>query len=128
MVDKRRKSGSEVEALRIIGNVKGKDVLMFDDMIATAGTICSAAYLAKEAGALSVRVAATHGVFAGPAAERLNAAPIDEVVVTDTIPLGRQSQNIKKLKVLTVANLLGEAIDRIHKDKSVSAIFSSDVR
>jgi len=128
VVDKRRKSGSEVEATRIIGNVEGKDVLMFDDMITTAGTICSAAHLVKKAGARSVRVAATHGVFAEPAAERLNAAPIDEVVITDTIPMGRQAQNIKRLKVLTVANLLGEAIDRIHNDKSVSAIFSSNKR
>jgi len=128
VVDKRRKSGSEVEATRIIGNVEGKDVLMFDDMITTAGTICSAANLVKNAGARSVRVAATHGVFAEPAAERLNAAPIDEVVVTDTIPLGAQSQNIKKLKVLTVASLLGEAIDRIHNDQSVSAIFSGNKR
>jgi ribose-phosphate pyrophosphokinase len=128
VVDKRRKSGSEVEATRIIGNVEGKDVLMFDDMITTAGTICSAAYLVKKAGARSVRVAATHGVFAEPAAERLNAAPIDEVVITDTIPLGLQSQNIERLKVLTVADLLGEAIDRIHNDKSVSAIFSDNKR
>jgi ribose-phosphate pyrophosphokinase len=123
VIDKRRIDGSQAVATRIIGDVKDKDVLMFDDMITTAGTICSAAVLVREHGARSVRVGATHGVFAVPAMERLRHAPIDEVVVTDTIPLSSEGRQIEKLKVLTVANLLGEAIGRIHEDKSVSAIF-----
>ncbi|MBN1437745.1 MAG: ribose-phosphate pyrophosphokinase [Sedimentisphaerales bacterium] len=123
VIDKRRESGSEAVATRIIGDVKDRDVLMFDDMITTAGTICSAVNLVKEYGARSVRIGATHGIFAGPAVERLTKAPIDEIVVTDTVPLCEQAQKLKNLKVLSVAGLLGEAIHRIHKDKSVSAIF-----
>ena len=127
IIDKRRESGSEAIATRLIGNVTGKDILMFDDMITTAGTICSAARLAKDCGAKSVRVGATHGVFAPPALERLADAPIDEIVVTDTIPLSSSSLEYKNLKVLSVAPLLGEAIHRIHNHKSVSAIFEKRI-
>jgi len=123
VIDKRRVSGSEVVATRIIGDVKDKDVLMFDDMITTAGTICSAARLVRDCGARSVRVAATHGVFAPPAVERLREAPIDEIVVADTVPIRAEAAELKNLKVLTVADLLGEAIHRIHNNKSVSEIF-----
>jgi ribose-phosphate pyrophosphokinase len=126
VIDKRRVSGSETEVSHIIGDVEGKDVLMFDDMIATAGTLCSAAKFVKEHGAKSVRVGATHGVFAGPAIERLAEAPIDEVVVTDTIPVRKEVRELDKVKVLSVADLLGEAIIRIHNDQSVSAIFNRD--
>jgi len=128
IIDKRRESGSEAIATRVIGIVEGKDVLMFDDIIATAGTICSAAKLVKEHGAKSVRVGATHGVFAPPALERLADAPIDEIVVTDTIPLTATAMEYKNLKVLSVAPLLGEAIHRIHHHKSVSAIFEKRIR
>ena len=124
VIDKHRKSGTEVEMGHIIGDVRGKDVLMFDDMISTAGTICTAAEVVKSHGANSVRVAATHGVFAGPAVERLKQSVIDEVVVTDTIAAREDVKSIGKLKVLSVAELIGEAIDRIHHDKSVSAIFT----
>ncbi len=123
VIDKQRKSGSEVVMGHIIGDVNGRDVLMFDDMISTAGTICSAAEVVKDHGANSVRVAATHGVFAGPALERLASSVIDEVVVTDTIALTDEVKKLDKLKVLSVAQLIGEAIDSIHHDKSVSAIF-----
>jgi len=125
VIDKRRVSGSHAEAVRIIGDVKDKHVLMFDDMITTAGTICSAAKLVKDKGAKSVRVGATHGVFAGPAVERINDSPIDEIVVADTIPLRAEAQKLEKLKVVSVASLLGEAIIRIHQNRSVSAIFES---
>jgi ribose-phosphate pyrophosphokinase len=123
VIDKRRESGTQTVALRIIGDVKGKDVLMFDDMITTAGTICSAAKLARDQGAKSIRVGATHGIFAPPALERLAEAPIDEIVVTDTVPLNSEAKGLKNLKVLSVTKLLGEAISRIHSHKSVSAIF-----
>lgn len=128
VIDKRRISGSEAVAQRIIGDVKDRDVLMFDDMITTAGTICSAARLVKEHGAKSVRVAAVHGIFAGPALERLAEAPIDEIVVTDSVPLREEVKKLKKLKILSVAELMGEAIDRIHNNKSVSAIFNREPR
>jgi ribose-phosphate pyrophosphokinase len=122
IVHKKRVSGAEVEAREIIGEVKGRTILMCDDIIATAATVCSAAELVKDRGAGRVYVGATHGVFCGAAVEQLAKAPIDEVVVTDTIPL---SSNVEKLgvKVLTVSNMLGEAINRIHNDESVSSLF-----
>ena len=81
----------------------------------------------KQRGAKSVYVGVTHGVFAGPALERLEKAPIDEVVVTNTIPLTEEAKKIKKIKVLTVAAMLGEAIKRIHRHESVSSLFAQDV-
>ena len=127
IIDKRRVSGSAVEVGRIIGDVEGKTVLMMDDMISTAGTICSAAALCAEHGAGDIYVGATHGVLCGPAAELLSEAPIAEVVVTDTIPVGPEKTDaIGKLKVLTVAELMGEAIHRIHNDESISSLFFID--
>ncbi len=125
IIHKKRVSGSEVECGQIIGSVEGKNVLMCDDIISTAGTICTAAKLVKEQGAESVLVGATHGVFAGGAVERINTSGIDEVVVTDTIAVNSKSEEIANLRVLTVAELLGEAIRRIHKNESVSGMFNS---
>jgi ribose-phosphate pyrophosphokinase len=125
IVHKKRFSGNEVEANAIIGEVKGRNVLMCDDIIATAGTICSAASLLKERGAEKIYVGATHGVFAPPALERLEQAPIDEVVVTNTIPLSERAQEIESIKVLSVASMLGEAIKRIHRNESVSNLFNN---
>jgi len=124
VINKRRVSGEEVEAGTIIGDIAGKTVLMMDDMISTAGTICGAAELCKERGAGHVYVGATHAVLCGPAIERLGAAPIDEVVVTDTIPVPAATREaLGKLTVLSVAELIGEAIHRIHNDESVSILF-----
>jgi len=123
IVHKKRVSGSEVEAYEMIGDVDGKNVLMCDDIIATAGTVCSAARLVKQRGAEKIYVGATHGVLAGQALERLGQAPIDEVVVTDTIPLGEKAKELGGIKVLTVSAMLGEAIKRIHRDESVSSLF-----
>jgi len=123
IVHKRRVSGSEVQAREIIGDVAGRNVLMCDDIIATAGTVCSAAKLVKERGAEKIYVGATHGVFAGEALKRLGDAPIDEVVVTDTIPQNGESSKLHSIKVLTVSSMLGEAIKRIHKNESVSSLF-----
>jgi ribose-phosphate pyrophosphokinase len=128
VIDKRRVTSTHTEAVRIIGDVRNKDVLMFDDMITTAGTMCSAAHLLKKNGARSIRVGATHGLFAGPAVERIQQAPIDEIVVTDTVPLGPEAKGLKNLKVLSVAGLIGEAIQRIHDNKSVSALFKKSKR
>lgn len=127
IVHKKRLSGSQVQAGELIGSVEGCNVLMCDDIIATAGTICTAADLVRQRGAKSVRVGVTHGVFAPPALERLEKAPIDEVVVTNTIPLSEEAKKLKKIKVLSVASMLGEAIKRIHRDESVSSLFAQDV-
>jgi ribose-phosphate pyrophosphokinase len=127
IVHKKRISGSQVQAGELIGSVEGCNVLMCDDIIATAGTICTAADLVRQRGAKSVRVGVTHGVFAPPALERLSKAQIDEVVVTNTIPLTEEAKKISKIKVLSVAGMLGEAIKRIHRDESVSSLFAQDV-
>ena len=123
IVDKRRSSAEETTQENIIGEpVTGRVVLMFDDMISTAGSICGAANILHQAGARQIYVAATHGVLCGSAIERLREAPIAGVVITDTIPL-KSEQLLPKISVLPVAQLLGEAIKRIHHDESVSAIF-----
>lgn len=124
IVHKRRLSGDRVQADELIGQVDGRNVLMCDDIIATAGTVCSAAELAKKRGAKKIYVGATHGVFVGQALERLKAAPIDEVIATDTIPLNDEAKKVRNIKVLSAAAMLGEAIKRIHRDESVSSLFS----
>jgi ribose-phosphate pyrophosphokinase len=123
VVDKRRTSADSTKQENIIGaSVKGKTVLMFDDMISTASSICGAAKVLKENGARAIHVAATHGVLVGPAIERLSATSIDSVAITDTIPL-RPEQMLPKIKILSVAALLGQAIKRIHRNESVSMLF-----
>jgi ribose-phosphate pyrophosphokinase len=125
IVHKKRVSGSEVEANTIIGEVDGRNILMCDDIIATAGTICIAASLLKERGAKTILVGASHGVFASPAFERLEQAPIDEVVVTNSIPLSKRAKEVESIKVLSVASMIGEAIKRIHRNESVSNLFNN---
>lgn len=124
IIHKRRVSGSEVVAQEIIGEVEDRNILMCDDIIATAGTIASAAELVRQRGAKKIFVGATHGVFASQALERLKNAPIDEIVVTDTIPLNEQAKKTNNIKVLTVSAMLGEAIKRIHRNESISSLFS----
>lgn len=127
IVDKRRVNGTETQTGRLIGDVAGRTVLMMDDMISTAGTVCNAAHLVRENGARRVLVGATHAVLVGPAVERLREAPIDEVVLTDTIPiLPEMAGQIGGLTVLSVAPVLGEAIRRIHNNESVSSLFWTD--
>ena len=127
IINKRRTGGSSVEIGQIIGSVKGKTVLMMDDMITTASTITPAAELCRQEGAEKILVGATHAVLCGPAIERLRNAPIDEIVVTDTIPLSPETlAAIPNLKVLSVASLIGEAVHRIHNDESVSNLFLKD--
>ena len=123
IVDKRRSDALETTQENIIGGpVEGRVALMFDDMISTAGSICGAARLVKGEGAREIHVAATHGVLCGAAKKNLAEAPIDSMVVTDSIPL-HEDQKLDKIKVLTVAPLLAEAIKRIHHDQSISEIF-----
>jgi ribose-phosphate pyrophosphokinase len=117
-------SSESTVAVTMVGSVKGKNVMMFDDMITTAGTVCEAAKLARENGAVGVYVAATHAVFAGAAVQRLSDAEFNEIVVTDTIPQKPEvCSRLKNLTVLSVSNLVGEAIRRIHEHRSVSALF-----
>lgn len=125
IVHKRRLSGSKVDAQEVIGEVRGRNILMCDDIIATAGTVCGAASLLKERGAEKIYVGGTHGVLAPQAVDRLNKAPIDQVVVTDTIPLNDRSKGINGIKVLSVAAMLGEAVKRIHRNESVSNLFNN---
>jgi ribose-phosphate pyrophosphokinase len=121
LVEKRRVGDSEVERGYVIGEVKDKHAFILDDMITTAGTVSQAAGVCREAGVKSLRVMATHGLFCGPAAERLAAANIDEIVVTDSTPVP-ELPGIN-LKVISVAELLGEAIRRIRTNESVSRLF-----
>lgn len=124
IINKRRLSGSEVTTGNLIGSVGGKTVLMFDDMISTAGTVCEAARLVMDHGATKVISAATHAVLVGPAVERLRQSPISRIIVTDTIPCGPRCDGLADvLTVLSVGRLLGDAIHNIHHDLSVSALF-----
>jgi ribose-phosphate pyrophosphokinase len=122
IINKKRLSGAEIECGEIIGNVEGRNVIMVDDMISTAGTVCGAAKLVKERGAARVFVGATHGIFCGPAIERINDSPIDRIVVTDTIDLEEKAAKLDKLEILTVSELLGEAIRRLHRNESLSSL------
>lgn len=120
IIDKRREKANESEVMNVIGSVEGKDVILIDDMIDTAGTIVKAAAAFKEKGAASVIALGTHAVFSGPAYERIQNSAIDEVIVTDTIPM---RQKCDKIKVLSVAPLFAEVIKRINKDESVDSLF-----
>lgn len=121
IVDKRREKANESEVMNIIGDVSGKDVILVDDMVDTAGTLVKAAEVLKNRGATSVMACCTHGVLSGPAYERLEKGDsLDELVVSDTIPL---KQEHDKITVLTASNIIGETIRRIHNNESVNSIF-----
>jgi ribose-phosphate pyrophosphokinase len=127
IIDKRRKSGSDAEAVHIIGDVDGKNVLMVDDMITTGGTVTAACKILRDNGVKEIFMAATHAVFAPPAFERLGGCPFTKLAVTDTIAIGNRCDAIKdRLEVLSVAGLLGDAIHRIHHNESVSALFRNE--
>lgn len=111
---------NESEAFEMIGDVKGKDVLLVDDMIDTAGTICDAAKLIKERGAKSISAAATHGLFSDPAPERIKKSPLDMIFVTDTVPIRKEMLTNPKVKVVSIAKLLAEAINCIYNGDSIS--------
>lgn len=122
IIDKRRPEPNVAEVMNIIGKVQGKTVIVVDDMIDTAGTITLGAEALLERGAKKIYACCTHPVLSGPAIERLKASPIEEVIVTNTIPL-RENQKIDKIKVLSVGPLFAEAIARIHKNKALSTLF-----
>jgi len=122
IIYKRRPEPNVAEVLDLIGDVKGKRAIIVDDIIDTAGTVCAASELLLSKGAIRVDVVATHGLLSGPAVERLRKSPIEEVVITNTIPA--EHKNLEKLKVVSVAPLIGEAIRRIHEGESVSMLFT----
>ena len=123
IIDKRREGPNEAQVMNIIGNVQNKSVIILDDMIDTAGTVVQAAIALKEAGAVDVSVCCTHPVLSGPAIDRLGNSEIKEVIVTDTIPLHDGAKACPRIKVLSVAGLLSEAVRRIYYDDSVSSLF-----
>ena len=123
IIAKRRPEANKVEIMEIIGDVAGKRCVMIDDMIDTGGTIAEGAAALIARGALEVHACCTHGVLSGNAIERLEASPLRSVVITDTIPLA-ESKRLSKIKVISVAPLLADAIQRIHEDNSVSELFS----
>ena len=125
VVDKRRFGPEDIEVGFVMGDVEGRNAIIIDDLIATGGSICQAARVLKEKGAKDIYVAATHPVLCGTAVEKLKEAPIKEIAVTDTIPLNEDAKGLgSKIKVLTVSNLLGEAIKRIHTNTSISSMFT----
>jgi len=119
-------SHNESTALSMSGEVRDRHVVIVDDMIDTAGTVCNAAELVKDAGALSVRIAATHGLFSDPAVDRIKNAPIEEVIVTNTLPVDPDIAALDKVKVLSISPILAETLQAIFLDSSVSEIFLGD--
>jgi ribose-phosphate pyrophosphokinase len=118
--DKHRKVANKVSSMRLIGEVEGKDVILVDDLVDTAGTICKAASLIKENGAKSVRAVCTHPVLSGNAYENIEASVLEELVIADTIPI---KHNSSKIKVLSVSSLFAKAIRKIHDNESISSLF-----
>ncbi len=123
IIDKRRDGPNEAQVMNIIGHVKGKRVILLDDMIDTAGTVVQAAKALKEEGALEVIVCCTHPVLSGPALERIEQSDLKEVIVTDTVPLHEKARACSRIKVLSVSGLLSEAVRRIYYNDSVSSLF-----
>ena len=122
LIDKRRFAPNEVEVNHLIGDLKGLNVLIIDDMIDTAGTTVNAAQAALDKGAKTVTAIATHGVLSGPAIERLSDSKIKKVIVTDTISIPKEKR-LDKMKIISVGNVFGEAVGRVHNGESVSALF-----
>ncbi|MDA8159659.1 MAG: ribose-phosphate pyrophosphokinase [Desulfobacteraceae bacterium] len=123
IIDKRRERANVCAAMNVIGDVTGKTAILLDDMVDTAGTLCSAADILMQKGAKEVHACCSHGVLSGPAIERLEASQIKQLVVTDTVPLRPEAQKCQKIKVLSVAELFARAISCIHSEDSVSSLF-----
>jgi ribose-phosphate pyrophosphokinase len=123
VIDKRRAEANVVEEMNIIGEVAGKTTILLDDMVDTAGTISMAAEALVRAGAKRVVACCTHAILSGLALEQVNNSPLEEMIVTNTIPLSPEAARCKKIKVLSVAHLIGEAIRRTHQEKSISSLF-----
>jgi ribose-phosphate pyrophosphokinase len=123
IVDKRRSEDGTAEVMNVVGTVEGRTCILQDDIIDTAGTICKAAVGLKEAGAARVLACAVHGVFSGKAIDKIQDSPLDQLIVTDSIPLRPEAKACSKIVVLSVARLLGQAIRNIHEETSVSSLF-----
>ena len=123
IIDKRRERANVSEVMHLIGDVQGKDCIIVDDMIDTAGTLCNAAKAVMDGGAKSVVAVATHGVLSGPAVKRIEESQLSEVVVTNSILHSEEARASKKIRFLSIGRLLGEAIRRIHNSDSVSSLF-----
>ena len=123
IIDKRRSKANKSEVMNIIGDVEKKNCIMIDDMVDTAGTLCQAADKLKESGADTVHAYITHPVLSGPAIERISKSEIDEIVVTDTIPLSVEAQDCGKIRQLSISELLAETIRRISEEESVSSLY-----
>ena len=123
IVDKRRQKANQCEVMNVIGDVEGKDCILFDDMVDTAGSLCNAADALKDNGARHVYACASHGVLSGPAIERLKSSAIDEIVFLDTIPLPEAAKGIDKIKQITATDLFAEAIRRTYEEISLSNLF-----
>ena len=123
IIDKRRSAPNVSEVMHVVGDVKGKNAIIVDDIIDTAGTLCNAARAVMDAGAKSVKACASHPVFSGEAIDRIEASPLTRVVVTNSIPLSEAGKASSKIKVLSVGRLLGEAVKRIHHGDSISSHF-----
>jgi len=123
IIDKRRPQANQAQVMHIIGDVKNRTCVIIDDMVDTAGTLCKAADALKAHGATKVVALATHPILSGPAIANLEASELDELVVTDTIPLSEEASKCKVIRQLSVAELLGETIRRIHEDESVSSVY-----
>jgi ribose-phosphate pyrophosphokinase len=123
LIDKRRDAPGKAKAMHLIGEVMGKDVVILDDIVDTGGTLCEAAGVIVQQGALNVDACCTHAVLSGAAAERIKNSPMHRLVVTDTIPLSEAARNCDKIVQLTVAPLLAQAIVRIHQEDSISSLF-----
>lgn len=123
IIDKRRPQANEAQVMHIIGEVEGRTCVIVDDMVDTAGTLCKAATALKEHGAAKVVAYCTHPVLSGKAMENLNNSDLDELVVTDTIPLSKEAKACSKIRQLTMANLLAESIRRVSNEESISALF-----
>jgi ribose-phosphate pyrophosphokinase len=124
IIDKRRPKANVSQVMHIIGDVKDRTCILVDDMVDTAGTLCKAAEALKEHGAKQVIAYCTHPVLSGPAIENLKNSKMDELVVTDTIPLSKEAANCGKIRVLTMADLLAESIRRVNNEESISALFN----
>jgi ribose-phosphate pyrophosphokinase len=123
IIDKRRSDDGTAEVMNVIGDVNGRTCILQDDIVDTAGTMQKAAVALKHNGAARVLACAVHGVLSGPAIERIEQSPLDELIVTNTIPLNGERARCQKIKVLSVARLLGQAIRSIHEETSVSSLF-----
>jgi ribose-phosphate pyrophosphokinase len=123
IIDKRREKENSSQVMNVIGDVKGKTCILVDDIIDTAGTICNAADALKEGGANKVVSYATHAVLSGPAIERISNSKLDELIVTDTIPLSEKASKLDKIKKISMDDTLSEAINRVNKEESISAMF-----